>query len=228
VRLAAIALGLLASLAGSVPGEAQIVGTTSLITIPVADMPPDGTITVGGGFVEKRYSEYLNGRVDYTPLYLSVEFLPFLELAFRFSRPVDLDDRERLGDRMVSARVRLFNETSRRPAIVLGAHDFLTVEDRNYFHALYLVGSKHVRLLIPIGLHLGYGADVVDALAYQFVGVFGGVSARIVPDGEVLVEYDADRFSAGIRYELLDRIRVLLALQGLDSIIAGASMNLEL
>ncbi|HUF09771.1 MAG TPA: YjbH domain-containing protein [Rhodothermales bacterium] len=228
MRPAAIALGLLALLAGSVPGEAQIVGTTSLITIPVADMPPDGTITVGGGFVDKRYSEYLNGRADYTPVYLSVEFLPFLELAFRFSRPVNLDDRQRLGDRMVSARLRLLNETPRRPAILVGAHDFLTVKDSNHFHALYIVGSKHFQSFIPIGLHLGYGSNVLDARAYQFVGVFGGISLTVVEQGELLVEYDADRFSAGIRYELLDRFRVLLALQGLDSIIAGASMNVRL
>lgn len=210
------------------PAHAQVVGTSSLVSIPVADMPPDGTITVGGGFVDRRYSAYLDGRVDYTPLYVSVEFLPFFELAFRFSRPLGLDDRERLGDRMVSARLRLASETPARPAVVVGAHDFLTVEERNYFNALYVVGSKHFQSFIPIGLHLGYGTDLMEALAYRFVGPFGGMSFTIARHGEVLLEYDADRVNAGLRVEILDRFRALLAVQGLDTVMAGASMVLQL
>ncbi len=212
----------------SLQGRAQITGTSSLVTIPVADMPPDGSITFGGGFVDRRYSAYLSGRVDYTPLSVSVGFLPFLEVGFRFSRPLNLDDRERLGDRMVSARFRILTEGRRRPAIVVGAHDFLTVEERNYFNALYVVASKHFEALIPVGLHAGYGTDLMKALAHQFVGPFGGISLTIIRHGEVLFEYDADRINAGVRVDVLDRIRVLLALQGFDTVIAGASVTLHL
>lgn len=223
-----VVLLLLAGLIPALPGKAQIVGTSSLVTIPVADMPPDGAITFGGGFVDRRYSAYLSGRVDYTPLSVSVGFLPFLEVGFRFSRPLNLDDRERLGDRMVSARFRILTEGRRRPAIVVGAHDFLTVEERNYFNALYVVGSKHFDAVIPVGLHAGYGADLMEALAHQFVGPFGGVSFRVVQHGELLLEYDADRVNAGVRVELLDHFRGVLAVQGLRAIIAGASILLQL
>lgn len=228
LRSAYVALGLLYFCLGAVQVVGQIVGTTSLITIPVADMPPDGTLVLGGGFVDGQYSDYLGGRVDYTPVFATVGFLPFLELSFRFSRPVDLDDRERLGDRMVSARLRLLSEKEHRPAIVVGIHDFLTVEERNYFNALYIVYSKGFHFVVPISLHLGYGSDVMNALAYQFVGVFGGIAATVVPHGELLLEYDAERINAGIRYELSDRFRAVLALQGLDRIVAGASVILQL
>lgn len=219
---------LLGLLWGARPATAQLTGTTSLVTIPVAEMPGDGVVTLGGGFVDKKYSEYLDGRVHYTPLFVSLGFLPFLEVGFRFSRPVDLDDRSRLGDRMVMARLRVLSETPRRPALVIGMHDFLTVQERNYFNALYAVASKHVASPLPVALHLGYGSTAMDALAHQFAGVFGGVAVSVAPFADLLVEYDGDRVNAGGRVTLFDTLRLLVALRNLDTPEAGASVRFRL
>ncbi len=210
------------------PAFAQITGSTSLLTVPVADMPADGTVTFGISYVDKKYSKYLNGRVDYRPLYAAIVFLPFLELGFRFSRPMGLDDRSRLGDRMAMARIRILTEKGRRPALLIGAHDFFTTVDRNYFNALYVVASKHIETVLPVAVHLGYGTDKMDALAHQFVGVFAGLAVSLFRYTEVIVEYDAERVNVGARLTLFSHFQGLVALQGLDTIIAGASVNIRL
>ena len=129
---------------------------------------------------------------------------------------------------MAMARLKILTETEKRPSILIGAHDFVTADDRNYFNTLYAVASKHFQTPVPVGLHLGYGTDVMDALAHQFVGIFGGVALTFFRYAELLVEYDADRVNVGARLTLLNHVQGIVGLQGFDSIIAGASVNLRL
>jgi hypothetical protein len=66
-------------------GRAQsLTGTTSLITVPVAHLPSDSVITFGAGFMNRKYTDYLEGRHHYTPYSASITFLPFLEVSLRF------------------------------------------------------------------------------------------------------------------------------------------------
>ena len=136
-----------------------------------------------------------------------------------------LDDRSRLGDRMAMARLRILTETDRRPAVLVGAHDFFTTDDRNYFNALYIVTSKRFQTPVPVGVHLCYGTDAMVALARQFVGVFGGATVTLFRYTEFMVEYDAERVSVGARVSLFDHFKGMVGLQGLDTIIVGASAN---
>ena len=228
-----LALGLALSVVlGSTDSVAQsVTGTTSLITIPTGEMPDDGTLSFGGGFVNKKYSDYLDGRVHFTPYFIAVSYLPFLEVSFRFSRPWELDDRERLGDRMVSARLQLLRENKKRPALVFGVHDFLsgTGQSFSYFNALYLVASKHIQLApFAAGFHLGYGTDWLKARAHQFVGLFGGVSVSPFRFLDVMLEYDGETVNVGQRVTLFKYLQVLVALENLDTFTGGATFRIKL
>lgn len=212
------------------PASAQsVTGTNGLVMTPTARMHPDGTLVLGGGFVDKRYSGYFAGAYHYSPFYLSVTYLPFLEVGLRLSR-AHSGQPEALGDRMLVVRARVLKEGDWWPSVAVGAHDFLRSSDRqtSNFNALYAVASKAVPLPafaqrwgVSLDAHLGYGTDRLPAKSYEFVGPFGGVSATafegdgVVSGWTLMAEYDGRAGTIGQRLSLFDRVDVTAALKGL-------------
>ena len=209
-----------------------LTGTTSIITVPVAYVPPDGTITLGGGFVHRKYADYTSGRYHYAPYFGSIVFLPFLEVSYRFSRAL-VDRPFALGDRSVNIRAQLLTERGHRPAVLIGAHDFIQTTDgqNNNFNALYLVASRTFRpasKLPRFSLHAGYGTDWLSARNRKFVGLFGGLTVSPLSGYELLLEYDGSIISAGQRIRLFDHIEILTALQNFDAFSGGAAFSFSL
>ena len=217
-------------------------GTQGLIMTPTARMHPDGTLIVGHGRVDSRYSEYDGGLYDYSVSYASVTFLPFMEAGFRFSRKHS-GRPEALGDRMLLARVRVLREAQWWPDVAVGAHDFLRSSDRqtSNFNALYAVASKSVPLPerlrawgLGVDVHAGYGTDALSASSYQFVGPFGGVSATAFEGGSwisswtVMAEYDGAVATVGQRVSLFRTVDVLTALQGFRVPLIALSARVSL
>jgi len=211
-----------ATSAGETHLQAQsLTGTTGLVTIPTASMPDDGALTVGMNLLDRRYDV---PRKEHAALvqFASVGFLPFVEVDLRLTRSLGVP-RQALGDRMVSVRVRLLKERARAPALVVGAQDL--VGTRRH-HAVYVVGSKAVRLApLPgeVGVHLGYGGDWLRARGHEFVGVFGGLSVSPRPWLAVLLEHDAERLNAGLRLRPSKRVAILVAAHGARSFSGGFS-----
>lgn len=236
-----LALAVLLGAAGATAsGAAQTVtGTHGLVTVPTARMHPDGTLTLGAGFVDKTFSSYKDGTVDYLPLYASLTILPAVEVGFRFSRATDSGEAEALGDRMFLLRVQLLDERGALPAIAVGAHDFLRSSDRltNQFNALYAVASKRYAPASPLAgvvhevdVHLGYGTDVLDAVGRQFVGAFGGaaITAHHDPGGwiqqwELLGEHDGVVATVGQRLSLRGGLRLTAGVQGFKVPLGGVA-----
>ena len=217
------------------PGAAQsLTGTTGLVTIPTAEMPEDAGVSFGVSFFSKKFQQYGRGQYDLIPYFANIGYLPFLEVGLRATRRRDLGRGEGLGDRMVSVRLRLLSERNMVPALVLGVHDFLTGSEgytTTHFNALYLVASRHLRvapLASDVGLHLGYGTDWMKARHYQFVGLFGGVSVSPTSYLTLMLEYDSERFSGGLRMTVLDHVALLAAWQGFDVFSGGVSYRLKL
>jgi len=230
-----LALGIMLMVPGLCqPGAAQsLTGTTGLVTIPTAEMPEDRSLAFGVSFFSKKFQPYGRRQYHLIPYFASIGYLPFLEVGLRATRRLDLGRGEGLGDRMVSARLRLLSQRNRTPALVLGVHDFLTGSDgqTTHFNALYLVASRHFRLAplaSEVGLHLGYGTDWMKARHYQFVGLFGGVSVSPTSDLTLMLEYDSERFSGGLRMMVLDHVALLAAWQGFAVFSGGVSYRLKL
>lgn len=209
----------------------SLTGTSGLITIPTAEMPSDGTVSVGGGYIPEKYSTYQDGRA-YVPYYASVVFLPFLEVGFRFSRSTG-GGPQALGDRMLLGRLQFITEGRRWPALAVGVHDFLRSSEvsTSNFNALYIVASKNVErfgVIPPTSWHLGYGTDMLDARGHQFVGVFGGATIKLASYAEMMFEYDGATFAVGPRLSVLRYLHLVAAMQNFDTFVAGSALQVKL
>ncbi len=133
-----------------------------------------------------------------------------------------------IGDRMVSARVRVLKEGEYLPALAIGAHD---VVGTRLYHATYAVATKHVETVAGrAGFTIGYGHDVLGlrAKGRQFDGLFGGASLAPRPWITLLAEYDGERPNAGVRLGPVHGVALLAALQNGDAISGGLSYTFAL
>jgi len=189
-------------------------------------MPADGTLAVGANLIDRRYHGYDGleyGEHAALVEFATVGFLPFVEVGLRLTRVTGIP-RFALGDRMVSVRVRLVEEGTEVPAVVVGAHDLVGTRR---FHTTYAVASKSVATLPPVGtvgLHLGYGGDPLSLrrVGHGLDGAFGGVSVAPSRWASLFAEYDTERVNAGARLRIW-RFALLAAAQNLDGISAGVS-----
>ena len=106
----------------------NLFGMTGLIDLPSADMQPDGQFTATAGY----FAGYLRNTV-------SAQFLPGLEVAFRYSILEDLSVNTDLFDRSFDAKVRLLQESDVWPAVAIGLQDFLGT---GVFSSEYIVATK--------------------------------------------------------------------------------------
>lgn len=107
----------------------NLFGVTGLIDMPTAEMQPDGEVALSGGHF---------GTTLRTTL--TVQFLPWLELAFRYTKITDWpSSRGEVFDRSFDAKLRLIEETETWPAISLGLQDFLGT---GIYSGEYLAATK--------------------------------------------------------------------------------------
>ena len=211
-------------LAGTASAQ-SLAGTTGLLTIPTAEMPVDGTLSVGVNVIDQRYHGYtLPGYAEHRGIvqFATVGFLPFAEVGVRLTRVAGVAG-QGIGDRMATVRVRAFAESTHRPALVLGAQD---IGGTRRFHAFYVVASKtrHFARSAALGLHLGYGGDPIGSGRHPSVlnGVFGGVSVSPATPLTLMGDYDTHHVNVGARLRLW-RFSVLGAAQNLDGLSGGVS-----
>lgn len=202
----------------------SITGTSGLLFTPSAHVLPDGTGFVGAGWVDRSTAGYYDGTADYMPIVGSLVFLPGLELGLRFSRAFS-DTPQALGDRMVLAKWQFLEEGPRRPAVAIGAHDFLrsTENSTNHFHSVYVVASKVVGAVAgrPVGVHLGFGSDLVDARGEELQGIFGGIEAAVTPFLRGIAEYDAQGVNVGLQFKPIQPITMVAGIRHLQSVTGG-------
>lgn len=211
-------------------GIAQsLTGTTGLLTIPTAEMLEDGEISFGMSLINKKYLVLFDQNKGYHGManYVTLGYLPFLEISARLTRLLDYSEPQALGDRMASIRLRLLEENGFFPSVVLGAHSLLGAS--RYFNASYLVASKSFRRShqTKMGIHLGYGVGWIEAKSHQFVGLFGGVSLSPRPFITLMLEHDAEKFNWGMRLSLLGPLELLVVLLNFDTFSGGISYKFQ-
>jgi len=210
-------------------GIAQsLTGTTGLITIPTAEMPRDGEISFGLNLINKKYLVLFDSNKEYHGManFMTLGYLPFLEISARLTRLLNHPQPQALGDRMVSVRLRLFKENEFFPSIVLGLHDPV---GNKHFNASYLVASKNFRPShTTMDFHLGYGVEWIEAAQHQFIGLFGGISLSPTPFIALMLEHDSEKFNCGMRMSILDHVEILLAFLNFDTFSGGISYKFRL
>ena len=189
-------------------------------------MSEDGEISFGSSWLNKEHFVYGSNQHHGMANFITLGYLPFLEISARLTRRLNYPAPQALGDRMVSVRLRVLKENAFFPSVVAGIHDPIGTKR---FNALYLVTSKSVHLFrTTTAVHLGYGFDRIEAQQRQFVGLFGGVSVSPSPFVTLMLEHDAERFNCGARVSILDHVELLVAFLNFDALSVGASYKLRL
>lgn len=213
-----------------------IEGTSGLFFIPSAEIQKDGQLTLGASFVDKELISFSGYKKDAFTPYLSVSYLPFAEFAIKITRIINYEgNRQGIGDRTFSARIRFLEEGEFIPAVLIGMHDIMTVFGgteaiRN--NAFYFVSTKNIKIdskiLDNVMLNAGYGADWFEAQNHNFVGLFGGVSFRLLDHIELMTEYDGKYTNGGIRLKLFDHLSLLAGALRFKNFSGSASVNFSL
>lgn len=224
---------ILCSLHCSSYGQSTL-GIPGLLSVPTAETLEDGSIAFGVSYTNKKYVNDLNNKFDAAYYFVSVGFLPFLEVSLGITRYMSLPYGQALGDRVPSVRVKLINENETLPSIVIGAHDFMETKDHGtnkLSNALYIVSSKHVKLKsssYEAGIHLGYGADWIKAFDHHFVGLFGGVSLKYKNLLRGIIEYDTEKVNCGAEITLFNHFKLLGGLMNFNTFSGGICYKTQL
>jgi hypothetical protein len=213
---------------------APSVGSTpGIVTIPTARFVMDRDLVVGVGYLPSKYAVLRDPDFGDQIYYSTVGFLPFVEATIGIVRSDHVGNRWGIGDRIIHFRFKVISESKNLPGIVLGLHDplgFIGETHAQHFNATYLVASKgfSISRTSSFSLHLGYGGDWIPAQQHQFVGVFGGIEISPMPHSSILLEYDALKFSAGLRVDLFKNVQGTINLFGMDRFGGGLSYRIRI
>jgi len=212
----------------------SIVGTDGLLYVPTADFMNDKEIWFGTSVINKKYLDYNNHQYNIIAPYITLAFLPFLEVSARINRMLSYPHYDSHSwDRMPSFRIKLLKEQENLPGIIFGMHDFLRSTDAptNYFNATYLVATKHYEFqsfIRVIGLHIGYSAPIIKSNSYQLNGLFCGVNISPVDFMQLITEYDTYKVNCGIKILLLKHLQLTAALENFNAISVNMNVKLNL
>lgn len=161
-------------------------GQSGYINMPSASVEADGTFTVGYGYDD-----------PYGSLWATSTLLPFLQVTGRYvsingvsgfsSVPGDYGyEYGRYKDKVVDAKLRLWEESQWLPAVAVGATD---LEGTVLFKGQYLVATKTFGARRNIEASIGVGKRRPS-------GVFGGVrwGSLSVPGLALVAEYDGNDY----------------------------------
>lgn len=209
-----------------------IVGTTGLFNIPSAHMQTDGTLMTGLHYLDHTLGGYGNRKFPALIPFASLTFLPFVEVQFRYTFMVGIErgpDISHFGDRMVSARFRLYDGTkSNWPSLAIGFNDMVSLfqllpgrVSASHFNANYIVVSKVLNVnKLNLDASLGYAYDLAAIIGrtspkrLYYDGFFGGLEfshSRFTGSG-LMIEFDSRRIHGGIRVLLFNRFQLLAGL----------------
>lgn len=174
---------LLVSAAHSFAATPNLQGQSGYINMPNAAVEADGTFSLGYGYDS-----------PYGALWVSSTVLPMLQVTGRyvsitgtpqFAHVTDAYWRNygRYKDKVVDAKLNLWNETSSLPAVSIGATD---LQGTGLFKGGYVVATKTFGVNKSFEASIGYGARRPD-------GIFGGVrwSPVSAPRWALIAEYDS-------------------------------------
>lgn len=165
--------------------EPSVTGQTGLVHMPDARIGPEGLMRLG-----------LSHSDPYFSIWSSITFFPRFEFSGRYTTidrvpgfaSFDLGD---YRDKAFDAKLVVLPESQWRPALALGAQDFVGTR---LFSAKYLALGKR---LGDFDITLGYGTDRID-------GTFGGLRYRPprLPRWSLLLEYDANDYPNDFRADV--------------------------
>jgi len=217
------------------PGEwVSFTGMTGFIHTPWAGVLADRDLEVGYGLVPRRWAYDHRGTNENQVFYTTLGFLPRVETSLRWTRipgyrsfeEVAPDSRLVDMDRMASARVAVFQPADGRPGLSVGMED---AQGQRRFHSTYAVAG------LPFSfsgqecrLAAGYGFEMFTAARRVLEGAFGAAELSPWPWLRAQVEYDSEKWNAGLGVSPGAGFRIRAALLNMESAEVGAGWSHKL
>jgi len=218
------------------PGNDRVslTGMTGFINTPWCGVITDRQVELGYNQIPKEAAYDSRDEYRNDVYYAALGFLPHVEAGLRWTvlpgskAFSDLVPESQLtdSDRMLSGRLALLNPRPGRPGLAVGIEDAFGTRR---FHSTYVVSG------IPFeyrGLHsrltLGYAPRVLTASRYTLDGAFGAVEADVWRRVAVSLEYDTEKWNAGLGVELPYGIRVRAALLDMRYVSLGGGWSVGL
>lgn len=188
-------------------------GVTGLLNSPSATMSEDGTVKIGGNFLNTNMTPNTWNYNTFN-YFVNITFLPFFEVALT-NTAFKLGGSENFNnvDRAISVRLRVLKEHKYLPSVVVGSNDLLTSNRENYFSPTkgnkyfgmnYVAASKHVIFNEnKLGFHAAY--NILSSKKQTLVNpISGGITftPSFARDLAVIAEYDTRDFNLGGSYLL--------------------------
>ena len=214
-------------------------GVSGLLNSPSAVMSNDGTVKIGGNFLNTNMTP---DTWDYNTFnfFLNITFLPFLEVAIT-NTAFDLYDEGKFTnvDRAICVKLRFLKEGRYWPSITIGSNDVLTSNTSNlfapnngnkYFGTHYLALSKHIDISgHKIGFHTAYNMLSSTKQTINFP-LSGGVSfsPNFYKGINLIAEYDTRNFNLGGNILIFKYLYLQIFVQDLKYLSFGAQAQFSI
>jgi len=209
-------------------------GMTGFVNTPWAGVVADRGLQFGYADIPRRWAYDHRGTNDNQVFYATLGFLPRVETAFRWTRipgyhsfeEIVPDSRLVDMDRMASARLSLLTPRPGRPGVALGIED---AHGQRRFHSTYAVAGLPFAVGGALGrLAAGYGFRMFPARRRVLDGTFG--AAELAPWRWIRtqLEYDSEKWNAGLGLSPWAGLRLSAALLHFESLGLGAAWSLRL
>lgn len=208
----------------------SLTGNTGSLFTPSTNHNSDKVFNIGTSFLSEnqafhsnRNQETLYDRISF----INIGFLPFLELSILLSHGAEVPG---LGDRSAFAKMRILKEKENLPSIAIGFHDFFGVNSL-YNSSYIMIGkTKKINQLI-LESNIGYGTGNIsnreDVRGTYLTGIWGNLNATY-KFYTIALEYDADQFNTGLKFNYYNRINATIGLIDFQHFTAGLSMSFSL
>ncbi|AFN75897.1 hypothetical protein MROS_2667 [Melioribacter roseus P3M-2] len=208
----------------------SLTGMNGLLSIPVPYIGEDAKVTSGVNFIDRKYTDYSQGKRDLLNIFVSINYLPFVELGVRATRQLNYQGNSHTVDRMFNIKIQLIEEDKYLPALSVGFNNpYSSVQSANHFNSTFIVVAKQIRTSLgQVSAVLGYGKDIIKAADYQFIGLFGGISYKPYDFVEFIVENDAERFNGALRIHFFKHIHLLAGMMNFKDFSGGISFSFAL
>ena len=209
-------------------------GMTGFINTPWAGVIPDRTLEAGYASVPRAWAYDHRGTNENQLFSTTLGFLPRVETSLRWTRirgyhsfqEIVPDSRLVDIDRMASARVALLPPRPGMPGLALGVED---ARGQRRFHSTYAVTGMPFSLAGVQGrLAAGYGFRIFPAVRYVLNGAFGAAEVAPLPWLRAQMEYDSEKWNAGLGLNPWAGLRLRAALLHLESLSLGAGWSITI
>lgn len=202
---------------------------------PTAYVNEDGMISFGASIFNKKYQQYSRFQNHVGAAYITLGYIPRVELSLRITRKIDADYSSHVMDRMFSGKLLVIKEGEYIPAFSIGLQNpYSTLESANRFNSTYFVLSKTIIFsnLFSASVSLGRGFDWIKAADYEFIGFFGGAEIKIQPVEliavSLIIENTALVSNLALKLFLFKHFAFLVGLEGLDALSVGSTIIFDL